>query len=98
MSHQKESKVVAAPQKDEPNNREERRHPDLSVLINEFPPWVLRTFPRLKELSGYTGRSLANLDCLGETKDVQKILLGNTVAYERESFVKWLENRSRIIS
>lgn len=89
---------VNAPLKDEPRNRQERRHPDLSVLLNEFPPWILRTFPRLKELSGYTGRSLANLDCLGETKDVQKILLGNTVAYERESFVKWLESRSRILS
>ena len=84
--------------KHEQCNRQERRHPDLSVLINEFPPWILRTFPRLKELSGYTGRSLANMDCLGETKDIQKILLGNTVAYERESFIKWLENRSRILS
>lgn len=89
---------MSAPLKDESRNIQERRHPDLSVLLDEFPPWILRTFPRLKELSGYTGRSLANLDCLGETKDVQKILLGNTVAYERESFVKWLENRSRIIS
>lgn len=98
MSPKVQRKEVNATAKDGLNNRAERRHPDLSVLINEFPPWILRTFPRLKELSGYTGRSLANLDCLGETKDVQKILLGNTVAYERESFVKWLENRSRIIS
>ena len=81
----------------EPLNRFERRHPDLSALRSEFPPWILRSFPRLKELSGYTGRSLANLDCLGETKDIQKILLGNTVAYERESFVKWLESRSRVL-
>lgn len=90
--------TVIETHRDEPRNREERRHPDLSVLLDEFPPWILRTFPRLKELSGYTGRSLANLDCLGETKDVQKILLGNTVAYERTSFVKWLESRSRILS
>jgi len=89
--------TVSVPNENEPRNRQERRHPDLSILLKEFPPWILRTFPRLKELSGYTGRYLANLDCLGETKDVQKILLGNTVAYERESFVKWLESRSRII-
>ena len=82
----------------EPRSREERRHPDLSVLLTEFPPWILRTFPRLKELSGYTGRSLANLDCKGETSDVRKIMLGNTVAYERESFIKWLEGRSKVIS
>ena len=98
MSPTMQSKMVTEPPQGEPRNRQERRHPDLSVLLNEFPPWILRTFPRLKELSGYTGRSLANLDCLGETKEVQKILLGNTVAYERASFVKWLESRSRILS
>jgi hypothetical protein len=62
--------TATEPLKDELQNRQERRHPDLSRLLNEFPPWILRTHPRLKELSGYTGRSLANLDCLGETTDV----------------------------
>jgi hypothetical protein len=98
MSPVMQRQAVTETRNDESPNRQERRHPDLSVLLNEFPPWILRTFPRLKELSGYTGRSLANLDCLGETKDVQKIMLGNTVAYERASFVKWLESRSRIIT
>ena len=41
---------------------------------------------------------MANLDCLKETDAVKKIMLGNTVAYERESLVKWLEEHSKVIS
>ena len=70
---------------------------DLSALRGELPPYVLRTFPRIKELTGYTGRSLANLDCLGQTAGVMRIKLGNTVAYERESLIRWLEQRSCVL-
>lgn len=73
------------------------RKADLSVLFQELPPYVLRTHPRFKELTGYSGRTMANLDCLKQTESVKKIMLGNTVAYERESLVRWLESRSRII-
>jgi hypothetical protein len=41
---------------------------------------------------------MANLDSLKATEAVKKIMLGNTVAYERESLVKWLESRSQTIS
>lgn len=70
---------------------------DLSVLIKEFPPFVARNHPRFKELTGYSGRTMANLDSLKQTEGIKKIMLGNTVAYERESLIRWLESRSRII-
>ena len=76
----------------------EEQKPDLSALLKEMPPFVARNHPRFKELTGYSGRTMANLDCLKETESVKKIMLGNTVAYERESLIAWLENRSKIIS
>lgn len=75
----------------------ENTHPDLSVLLTEFPPYVLRNHPRFKELTGYSGRTMANMDCLGQGP-AKKIRLGNTVAYERESLVAWLEDHSRKLS
>jgi hypothetical protein len=85
-------------QSDEPRNRFERRHPDLSALLKEMPPFVARNHPRFKEWTGYSGRTMANLDCLQQTMAVKKIMLANAVAYERESLVAWLESRSQIIS
>ena len=74
------------------------QRPDLSALLKEMPPFVARNHPRFKELTGYSGRTMANMDCLDQTTGIKKIMLGNTVAYERESLVAWLESRSRIIS
>lgn len=74
------------------------QHPDLSALLKEMPPFVARNHPSFKEWTGYSGRTFANMDCLQHTDDIKKIMLGNTVAYERESLVKWLESRSRVIS
>jgi hypothetical protein len=59
---------------------------------------MARNHPRFKELTGYSGRTMANMDCLHQTDAVKKIMLVNTVAYERESLVRWLESRSRVIS
>ena len=75
----------------------ENQKPDLSVLLRELPPFVSRTFPRFKELTGYSPRTVANMDCLGQGPK-KRILLGNTVAYERASLIEWLEARSRILS
>jgi hypothetical protein len=75
---------------------QENQRPDLSALLKELPPFVLRNHPRFKELTGYSGRTMANLDCLGQGP--KKIMMGNTVAYERESLVDWLESRSRILA
>ena len=71
--------------------------PDLSALRKELPPWVSRAHPRFRELTGYSSRTLANFDCLGQGPE-KRILLGNTVAYERESLIAWLESRSRTLS
>lgn len=70
---------------------------DLSALLAEMPPFVARNHPRIKEWTGYSGRTLANMDCLRQTAGIKKIMLGNTTAYERKSLVKWLESRSRRI-
>lgn len=75
----------------------EQQKPDLSALLKELPPFVARTFPRFRELTGYSSRTLANMDSLGQGPE-KRILLGNVVAYERESLIKWLESRSRILS
>lgn len=83
------------PPKLDPESYREPVRADLSVLNQALPPYVLRNHPRLKELTGYKGRTLANLDCLGQGPS-KRILLGNTVAYERESLIQWLESRSRV--
>jgi hypothetical protein len=72
--------------------------PDLSPLLNEMPPFVARTHPRFKEFTGYSGRTFANMDCLGQTDGIKKITFGNTVAYEKTSLVRWLEQHSKVIS
>jgi len=71
--------------------------PNLSALLKEMPPFVARNHPRFKELTGYSGRTFANMDSLKQTAGVKRILLGNTVAYERESLIEWLESHSRIL-
>ena len=71
--------------------------PDLSALRDVLPPFVARTHPRLKELTGYSGRSFANMDSKKLTIGVKRIMLGNVVAYERESLIHWLEQRSRVL-
>ena len=71
--------------------------PDLSALLAELPPWTSRKFPKFKELIGYSPRSFANMDSLGLTNDIKKIMKAGAICYERESLVKWLEERSRVV-
>lgn len=73
------------------------QHPDLSALYEELPPFVSRNRPRFKELTGFSGRSLANMDSLGQGPK-HRIMLGKSVAYPRADLVEWLESRSRILS
>jgi hypothetical protein len=72
------------------------KKPDLRALLRELPPFVTRTHPRFRELIGYSPRTLANMDSLGLGPS-NRIKLGNTIAYERESLVRWLEERSSIL-
>jgi hypothetical protein len=71
--------------------------PNLSELLKELPPWVSRKHPRFKELTGYSPRSLANFDSLGMTKAIKKIKMAGAIAYQRESLVAWLEERSQVM-
>ncbi len=74
----------------------EQHKPDLSALLKDLPPFVARNHPRFRELTGYSPRTIANMDCLGKGPK-KRIMLGNTVAYDRESLVEWLEERSYIL-
>lgn len=71
--------------------------PDLSGLIKELPPFVSRKHPRFRELTGYSPRSMANMDCLKQTDSIKKIMLGGAIAYERESLIAWLEDHSSVV-
>lgn len=76
--------------------KEKIQHADLSALLKELPPFVVRNHPRFRELTGYSPRTVANMDCLG-LGPAKRIMLGNVVAYERESLIEWLEARSRVL-
>jgi hypothetical protein len=75
-----------------------KQHADLTILRKTLPPYLSRKHPRFKELTGYSPRSFANMDCLKETNTITKIMQAGAVAYERESLVDWLESRSFVIS
>ena len=77
--------------------KEHSEKPNLSAVRDILPPFVARTYPRLKELTGYSGRTFANMDSLGKTTGIKRIMLGNTIAYEKESLIRWLEERSRVL-
>ncbi len=84
--------------KKEKSNNAKTLKPDLSELRKILPPYVARNYPRLRELCNISGRTLANLDNLKPPQGPPKrIMLGNVVAYERESFVDWLEERSKVL-
>jgi len=86
------------PPKPGPASYREPVRADLSALLKVMPPFVLRTHPKLKEWTGYSGRTMANFDSLKQTTSVKKVTLGNTIAYERHSLVAWIEARSRVIA
>ncbi len=75
-----------------------RQHADLTILRNTLPPYLSRKHPQFRELTGYSPRSFANMDCLKATNTITKIMLGGAVAYERESLIDWLEARSFVVS
>ncbi|MCE5262645.1 MAG: hypothetical protein LLG97_03830 [Deltaproteobacteria bacterium] len=83
--------------KRDPTRPERFKKIDLSALLAEMPPFVARNHPRFKEWTTYSGRTMANMDCLKQTLAIKKIILGNTTCYERESLVKWLESRAKIV-
>jgi len=75
-----------------------QRHADLSILRQIIPPFLSRKHPQFKEWTGYSPRTFANMDALRETNTIIKIMQAGAIAYERESLVDWLEERSFVIS
>ena len=75
-----------------------KQHADLTILRKTIPPFLSRKHPRFREWTGYSPRSFANMDSLKETNTIVKIMQGGAVAYERESLVNWLEQRSFVVS
>ena len=78
-------------------NMETNERPDLSALFAELPPWVSRKFPKFKDVIGYSPRSFANMDSLGMTNEIKKIMKAGAICYDRTTLVKWLEERSRVV-
>ncbi|MFZ4439428.1 MAG: hypothetical protein ACOYOS_13445 [Syntrophales bacterium] len=74
-----------------------RQHADLSILRKTLPPYLSRKHPDFKTWTGYSPRSFANMDSLQETNTIKRIMQAGACAYERESLVDWLEQRSFVI-
>ena len=75
-----------------------RQHADLTILRKTLPPFLSRKHPQFKAWTGYSPRSFANMDSLKETNTITKIMQGGAIAYERESLVNWLEQKSFVVS
>lgn len=73
-----------------------KQHPDLSVL-RHILPLLSRKHPKFQEWTGYSPRSFANMDSLHETNTIKKVMFGGAVAYESQSLIDWLEQRSYVI-
>ena len=76
--------------------KESPTRPDLSALREILPPYVQRTFPRFKELTGFSPRTCANMDSQ-KRGPKKRILMGNCVAYEREALIEWLQEHSVVL-
>jgi len=74
-----------------------KQHANLDILRQTLPPFLSRKHPRFKEWTGYSPRSFANMDSLKETNTITKIMQGGAIAYERESLINWLEERTFVI-
>mgnify|MGYP001559653361 CR=1 FL=1 len=73
------------------------QHADLSALKEKLPLWVPRNWEAWsKEIPFIRPRTIANEDCRGTGVKV-RILIGNVVAYERNSLIEYLESKSRIL-
>lgn len=73
------------------------QRPDLSALIAEMPLWVSRKHPRFREFTGYSPRSMANMDSLGLTKSIKKVKIAGAIHYERQSLGTWTEDHSTVV-
>jgi len=67
----------------------------LASIEKELPPVVYRNFPRFKELTGYSPRSLANFDSLG-IGPTGRVYCGRVAGYTRESLIDWLDQRLQL--
>jgi hypothetical protein len=63
-------------------------------LRGELPPTFTRRTASLALGGALSAGTMANLDCRGQGPG--GVLLGRTILYEREAFLKWLENRIQL--
>lgn len=66
------------------------------ILLLILPALVFRCNPKFRELTGFSPRYVANLDALHRGPD-QRFIVGNKVAYPRESLIRFLEARTKEI-
>ena len=69
---------------------------DLSALRDVLPPWIPRNWQGWKQNIPLSPRTLANEDSKGSGVKV-RMLIGNVVAYERNSLIEFLEGKSRVL-
>jgi hypothetical protein len=63
------------------------------ILEPVLPPIVFRNYPKFKEQTGYSPRTVANEDCRGTGPD-QRLIVGHVTGYPRDSLIRWLEART----
>jgi hypothetical protein len=68
----------------------------LREMEAEMPPLVSRTHPKFREWTGIGGRTMANLDSLGQGPE-QRLLLGREIAYPRQSLLAWISRRLKVV-
>jgi hypothetical protein len=67
------------------------------LLEPVLPPILFRNNPKFKEWTGYSPRTLANFDSEGTGPD-ERLIMGRVCGYPKGAMLRWLENRSRVIS
>lgn len=67
------------------------------MLEPVLPPILFRNNPKFKEWTGFSPRTVANMDSIGTGPD-DRLIVGRVCGYPSDSILRWLESRSRIIS
>ena len=64
------------------------------LLEPVLPPILFRNHPKFKEWTGFSPRTVANMDSQG-TGPGERLIVGRVTGYPRESFLRWLASRTR---
>ena len=65
-----------------------------NLLEPILPPVLFSNHPKFKEWTGYSSRTLLNMNCIGTGPD-QRLVVGRVTGYPKDSLIRWLESRTR---